>query len=451
MTDGNDKMAAQAALSPAQIVDAFERLGWTNNDPMGQVLRLRRDDPAALGELVTRFLDRGLKHATFIDAALDLMDDATYAATLRQAWQRALRGPASEGVAEVLDSAALQRPQLFAGHWPALLAMAEAGAGGPRFNIDRAWRALDAETARAWLAQLPPTIEADSPDQLRARALLHSRQPRTVSRAWRQGFGGGVDPDAIYWLMEVGYADDGGQARALHGEQPLHIRFDAAQRKQMTASQPAWRREIQRLHPTWGSPAPDPASPMATVTAGRMGGTLAAACGLCHGPLHRLLTLPRPEVAGIDCATPLTLATCLSCQGWEQDGPILFFQHDGDGAPQAHSSQRRAEPVTPEFPAESLREADVALFQAPSRWAWQDWGDSNGRQNLSRVGGPPSWVQSADYPACPDCDQRMSFAMQLDSDLPQADGGDWMWGSGGCNYSFWCGHCRVSAHLWQCT
>ncbi|WZB75546.1 hypothetical protein WJ972_04185 [Achromobacter insuavis] len=59
MTDGNDKTAAQAALSPAQIVDAFERLGWKNNDPMGQVLRLRRDDPAALGELVTRFLDRG--------------------------------------------------------------------------------------------------------------------------------------------------------------------------------------------------------------------------------------------------------------------------------------------------------------------------------------------------------------------------------------------------------
>ncbi|WZB75547.1 hypothetical protein WJ972_04190 [Achromobacter insuavis] len=110
------------------------------------------------------------KHATFIDAALDLMDDATYAATLRQAWQRALRGPATEGVAEVLDSAALQWPQLFAGHWPALLAAAEAGAGGPRFNTDQAWRALDAETARAWLAQLPPTIEADSPDQLRARA-----------------------------------------------------------------------------------------------------------------------------------------------------------------------------------------------------------------------------------------------------------------------------------------
>lgn len=447
MTQARDT-GAPGALSPAQIVDAYARLGWKNNDPMGQVLRLRRDDPAALGELVTLFLDRGLEHATFIDAALDLMDDATYAETLRRAWQRARDGETAKALAEVLDSAAVQWPALFAGAWPALLAAVQAGAGGPRFNTDHAWRALDAETARAWLAQLPPRIEDDSPDSLRARAVLHSRQPETVLRVWRQAFAGGVDPDAIYWLMEVGYADEGGQARALHGERPLHIRFDAAQRKQMAASQPEWRREIQRLHPTWGSAGAEAAP---AVAQGHMGGTLAATCGLCHGPLHRLLTLPRPALAGIDCPTPLTLATCLSCQGWEQDGPILFFRHDGDGAPQAHPSQRQAEPVTPEFPAEPLREADVALFQAPARWAWQDWGDSNGRQNLSRVGGPPSWVQSAEYPACPDCERRMSFAMQLDSDLPQADGGDWMWGSGGCNYSFWCGHCRVSAHLWQCT
>jgi hypothetical protein len=45
----------------------------------------------------------------------------------------------------------------------------------------------------------------------------------------------------------------------------------------------------------------------------------------------------------------------------------------------------------------------------------------------------------------------MRFAMQLDSELPQVDGGEWLWGSGGANYTFWCAPCRTSAHLWQCT
>ncbi|MDI9682322.1 hypothetical protein QM334_36615, partial [Burkholderia cenocepacia] len=94
---------------------------------------------------------------------------------------------------------------------------------------------------------------------------------------------------------------------------------------------------------------------------------------------------------------------------------------------------------------------DVDVFAAPARWAWQEWGESNGRQNLSRVGGPPSWVQSSWYPDCPDCGRKMRFAMQLDSELPQVDGGEWLWGSGGANYTFWCAPCRTSAHLWQCT
>ncbi|RJG26900.1 hypothetical protein DQX05_02445 [Paenibacillus thiaminolyticus] len=40
---------------------------------------------------------------------------------------------------------------------------------------------------------------------------------------------------------------------------------------------------------------------------------------------------------------------------------------------------------------------------------------------------------------------------QLDSELPLADGQEWMWGSGGIGYLFWCDRCKVSGHLWQCT
>jgi hypothetical protein len=68
----------------------------------------------------------------------------------------------------------------------------------------------------------------------------------------------------------------------------------------------------------------------------------------------------------------------------------------------------------------------VRLDETPRQWRWQDWGLSNGRENLNRVGGEPCWVQSAEYPCCPICKGLMRFLMQLDSDLPTGDGGEWL-------------------------
>lgn len=89
--------------------------------------------------------------------------------------------------------------------------------------------------------------------------------------------------------------------------------------------------------------------------------------------------------------------------------------------------------------------------QMPRRWFWQAWGCSNSRENLNRVGGEPSWIQDAEYPSCPSCDKLMPYLFQLDSDLPTAGGGEWLWGSGGIAYGFWCDGCRISGVIWQCT
>ena len=246
----------------------------------------------------------------------------------------------------------------------------------------------------------------------------------------------------------LGYALEEGGLRPLHDSRPLHISASAAQRRHMDASQPAWRREIRALHPTWKR-FDGPGKDATAAQQAGMGGALPGTCGLCHGPLHRLLSLDQPARAGVACDGPLSFGVCLSCLGWEES--TLFYRHDAEGLPQAHPTQRKDVAIEPQFPAEPLASAEVTLFEAPARWAWRDWGDSNGQQNLSRVGGAPSWVQQAWYPPCPDCGHKMPFAFQLDSDLPQDDGNEWMWGSGGCNYSFWCAHCRVSGHFWQCT
>ncbi|MCU9953143.1 hypothetical protein OEJ37_07180 [Burkholderia sp. BKH01] len=41
--------------------------------------------------------------------------------------------------------------------------------------------------------------------------------------------------------------------------------------------------------------------------------------------------------------------------------------------------------------------------------------------------------------------------MQLDSNLPQVDGGERLWGSSGANHTFRCAPCRTGVHLRHCT
>ncbi|WP_267896115.1 hypothetical protein [Achromobacter spanius] len=40
--------------TPTEILDAYERMGWKNNDPMAQTLQWRRDAPATLAWSVFR-------------------------------------------------------------------------------------------------------------------------------------------------------------------------------------------------------------------------------------------------------------------------------------------------------------------------------------------------------------------------------------------------------------
>ncbi|MDN7426074.1 hypothetical protein [Burkholderia sp. AU45388] len=430
-------------MSTAQtILDDYERLGWTGNDPMSRMLALRREEPTALVDLVIASFDRTLPHATFIDAALDLMDGAAFDQVASEAWRRVLEGAWNARLANVLSSVALRSPQVFAGHWDALLDVALARRSPSLYLAEHAWRALDPATIDAWRQRLAEAPALDDAARARAVALLHSRRPAAVLDAAGRLFPD--DPEqAANALMSAGYTLEHGTLRALHDDAPLHVDFGRTLRAPALRAMPKWKREIQANHATWRAGE----SPRSTA---HFGGVSPHRCGLCHQPLHRLLTLPQPAEAGIDSATPVSFDTCLSCLGWESDGP-LFYRHDDSGHAIAHPSQQHDAPIEPDYPAAAFVESDVALFAAPARWTRQDWGESNDRQNLNRVGGPPSWVQSAWYPACPDCGRTMHFAMQLDSQLPQVDGGEWLWGSGGANYTFWCAPCRTSAHLWQCT
>jgi hypothetical protein len=237
------------------------------------------------------------------------------------------------------------------------------------------------------------------------------------------------------YLHDEGLAREQGAVRFLHGESPRCLRFPdgylAAERSVFHG----------RFHPTWHDLSD--LSP-----AMRFGGEGASKCGSCKQKLHHLITLdPVPADLGVSLPR-LTLGACLSCLGWEPGGCHLYYDHGPRGQPRC---RRKGAAITPRFPAGPLRETEVRLGRPHPRWTWMGWG-SGIERNLHRVGGPPSWVQSGDYPECPRCDRAMAFLMQLDSNLPTADDGrEWLWGSGGMGYGFWCDRCLVSGWFWQCT
>ncbi|MGL4585378.1 MAG: hypothetical protein ACRCVU_20675, partial [Flavobacterium sp.] len=67
------------------------------------------------------------------------------------------------------------------------------------------------------------------------------------------------------------------------------------------------------------------------------------------------------------------------------------------------------------------------------------------------IGGEPTWIQDADLLTCPISGEKMQFIMQLDSEVPDVEGGEVYYGSGGLCYVFYCEKSRVSGYVMQCT
>lgn len=65
-----------------------------------------------------------------------------------------------------------------------------------------------------------------------------------------------------------------------------------------------------------------------------------------------------------------------------------------------------------------------------------------------KLGGWPLWIQSVEYPACPQCERRMELVFQLDSE----DNVPHMFGDAGCGHITQCpDHPQVLAFGWACS
>jgi hypothetical protein len=404
------------------LLSDFAAMRWKTK-PFERLIERIQLDPLAADAFAEAVLMQVPKGGTFLDLTLSFVTEPAFAHLVSIALQRLARDPEENAASAVIAYASLQFPRLLHPHLARLFTLAP-NAG--TYYENWPWR----ESGALCVPHLSDVLNgADDGDRFKAwQCLLESRDPAVLQLAMNAAASVALRHPAAIYLHEVGFE---APAAPLFAAEPWHLVFPSDYFK---APRVAWN--DRTLHPTWslsGESVPC-----------RFGGETAGGCSLCSGSLHHLVTVPSRMLGALDLVATVSFAACLSCLGWER--PVLYYSHGAGGDPVPLDTGT----TTPQFPAVALNETTIQLVASPARWRWQDWAQSNGRENLNRVGGHPSWIQSSDYPSCPTCSRVMHFALQLDSDLPQSDT-EWMWGSGGICYAFWCAPCRVSAVHWQCT
>ena len=421
-----------------QIDGILELLKSKHSAPIEQSLTLAGMYPEAIVEFAIAVIEKHPKGGTFLDAALSFLPQDDWDRLIEKALAVLQDNKDNHAAESVIAYASLQCPRSIHPHLNDVLS---ARPNGSSYYSAYPWR----NSGSLHFDYLKAVFEnTDSSDEKQNawEAMLYSCYPPALDFA-RQHAEAIAPSDSDWklddwlkcWLNQIGFEYSNGEYSRLCNQNLYHVVFPDSYFPDDAT--PDW---LVEEHPTWRLKSNSPLA--------QFGGNATSECKRCNGILHRLVKFDSiPDEIDIGCMSGLELAVCLSCLGWEEEQ--MFFKHDAAGIPE--HSFFDSDVGEPQFPVGPLQEATVTLARTPKRWYWQDWGLSNSRENLNRIGGEPCWVQDADYPTCPSCDVTMDFLMQLDSDLPTADGNEWLWGSGGIGYIFWCEACKVSGFLWQCT
>lgn len=169
-------------------------------------------------------------------------------------------------------------------------------------------------------------------------------------------------------------------------------------------------------------------------------------CAWCQRPLRRLLDLdlrdPRCRWISAE-GERLRLAVCTRCSFYATTyldmtltGEAHWSQLNGKKPALLHKIPEDGEMV--EFPEPLIPgSARQTPFEAVGRFLM----DENG---VSQLGGHPEWIQDAEYPLCPVCQQTMPFLGQVAFE-------DWEEYGEGVFYLFLCLPCKKAATLYQQT
>jgi hypothetical protein len=423
-------------ISAKEIIKGFKEKKWQSN-PFEKMLELKKTNPKELFTLLLLALDEIPEGGTFIDAALSYLDDKEFNELIISSITTLRNNSKSEIANSIVAYATLQMPHLLK---PFLIEFLSIKPNDGTYYESWVWR----EGGQKEIDILKNIILNDKSENLKQQAwdsLVNIRSPKAMIEAARLYEVAGINlrrPDLSFDVYSnmAGFEVRENRVRQLFFKDCYHLIFERSFFENQ--DKPLWL-SVEN-HPTWHF------EDSKSVTA-NFGGDIDSECGCCGNQLHRLIEFDKISDDFDLGINKLILATCMSCLGWEESP--LFYRHNEMGMPE--SLIRKKNKTEPEFLAEPLKVTTVKLVQTPNRWMFQDWALSNSRENLNRLGGHPSWIQDSEYPDCPDCKDKMTFLAQLDSDLPTITDEEWLWGSGGICYAFWCSKCKISSFLWQCT
>lgn len=415
-----------------ELIAVFKAQDWASK-PFEKLRAYIDTEPDQIFPLCKRMLKELPKGGTFFDALESFLSKEEFEAMVPLSVEQ-LREKSTGSAESVISYCSLQFPHLLT---PYLEELYELEPNNGSYYQYWPWRAADQKE----INRLKSLIKMSEDFNTRSQAWECLLNTRTLDALAFCHENIDAEPtnnriDFIGWSRSVGFQPYKDTFTPLHAPLTHHICFPKTYFQ--NADTPAWI--MQDNHPTWKTHK--------AVASEVFGGQSDSECGYCGKALHRLFTLSSPKQLSLPISlSALEIGTCISCLGWEVEE--LFFQHDENGIP--HSLPPGQKDIKPQFPSEPILQSNVTLSLTEDRWHFQDWALSNGRENLNRIGGLPSWIQYEQYPNCPKCQNVMAFIAQLDSELPLDDESYLLWGSGGICYLFWCDNCSISGSLWQCT
>ena len=416
----------------AQLIADFKALKWKAPNLYERLFAITKDETAAFA-YAQEFLNTFRETATIFYDSLSYINKEQFAKLVEQALQL-LQAGKNEAAESVIEYASLQFPELLHPHLELIFELAP---NQEAYYADYPWRNLPPVQIQPFKNRF---IHPDTSTEDRTKlfsCLLETRDADTVAFAYqfaRQHHFFDVenlDSYLLAYIEAVGFTKQGEEIRSYCPSPVRHLIFKSDYFPEASAIQIS-----KTQHPSWRLPTDTPTY--------AFGGALDANT---ENPFFHIITFnPIPGELPVTGLTELCLGAHINEMN---EAGTVFYQHDTAGRPvrlllgEQHTVQYfRDEPIQP---------TRVSLATTPARWSFQSWGCSNGRENLFRVGGEPCWIQGPEVPVCPVCQEKMTFLMQLDSELPYGEGGELLFGSGGICYIFWCDQSKVSACLVQCT
>ncbi|HLO43419.1 MAG TPA: hypothetical protein VK175_03730 [Leadbetterella sp.] len=413
-----------------QLIIDFKNNGWQTPNLYERLFDLTTNSTDTF-YFATEYLKSFDKNATIFNDILSYIDKFQFADLINSALE-ILKKQKNENAESVIEYASLQFPELLHNYLELIF---ELKPNERTYYADYPWRNLSSDRTQIFKEKLISSETNITDKQKLFRCLLETRNLETINFAYGYALTNklfdneNLEDFLVAHLELVGFTKRNDNIENYCQSIVRHFSFN---KNYFSDDRPIHINK--KKHPTWNLKANE--------TKYKFGGFLQDDD---KNPFIHLVTFDKiPSGLKISGLSSLTLG--MHIRELNECGAV-FYQHDNFGKPSKIGETKEID-IYSDLP---IKETEISLAETPNRWTFQSWGSSNSRENLFRLGGEPTWIQSAEVLVCPISNKKMDFLLQLDTDLPDIENGEVYFGSGGICYAFWCDKTKVSGYIMQCT